>query len=28
MHKVTIAPFLKQWFADHSIKHLWHSTGH
>ncbi len=25
---VAIAPFLKQWFTDHSIEHLWHSTGH
>jgi hypothetical protein len=25
---VAIAPFLKQWFADHSIEHLWHSTSH
>ncbi len=25
---VAIAPFLKQWFADHSIQHLWHSTAH
>ncbi len=25
---VANAPFLKQWFADYSIEHLWHSTGH
>ncbi len=26
--QVAITPFLKKWFADHSIVHLWHSTGH
>jgi hypothetical protein len=25
--QAAITPFLKKWFADNSIEHLWHSTG-